>query len=392
MLLLIGILIYSCEKDPIGQQPIHNNKPSPVTNVEVQNIPGGAILTYKVPEDKDLLYIKAVYTLTNGVKSEQRSSLYNNYLKIEGYGSTSPQEVEVVAVDRYRNESEAVKTTIEPLTPPVLTIGESLGLIPDFGGVHAYWENSMKAEISVVLLKKDSNDEYVPLETFYSSMAEGNGTARGLDPIEGEFAVYIQDRWENRSETKYFSLTPIFERMFDKGKFQAINLTGDAGYVAGWEKNKMWDGQKGETLGYSSPGGTGIWPQSVTIDLGVTAQISRIRLYQRTGANDEYIFAEGNPMLFKVFGCQTLDMSGEWGNWDLLMDCESIKPSGLSFGMNSNEDVTRAKEGEDFTNSPLNPKVRYIRILVTRTWAGGDNFQIAELEVYGDDRNESEKK
>ena len=55
-------------------------------------------------------------------------------------------------------------------------------------------------------------------------------------------------------------------------------------------------------------------------------------------------------------------------------------------GQNSNEDVDRATNGEDFINSPLNAKVRFIRIKVTRTWAGGDNFQISELKIFGDNR------
>lgn len=384
--LILGIVLLSCDEEPRGQQPIHHNPPGPVSEVTVENIPGGAKITYNVPVDEDFLYVKAIYTLKDGIKSEHRSSLYNNYLTIEGFGSTDAQEVELVAVDRYRNESSPVKVTVNPLTPPVLTIGESLDLVADFGGVHAYWTNPTRADVGVTILIKDHNDEFVPLETFYSSMVDGDGAARGLDVEETEFGLYVQDRWENRSETKYFTLTPIFEDMFDKNKFQAIELPGDAPKgPGGWELQKIWDGVKGEN-GYSSQGGMGVWPQSITFDLGIVAQISRITLYQRTGGDDGYIFAEGNPRLFQIYGSETLDMTGNWDSWTLLMDCESIKPSGLPFGMKNNEDIERAKSGENFVNSPLNPKVRYLRILVTQTWSGGDNFQISELDIWGDNR------
>ncbi|MDR0724958.1 MAG: hypothetical protein LBF59_02980, partial [Prevotellaceae bacterium] len=95
---------------------------------------------------------------------------------------------------------------------------------------------------------------------------------------------------------------------------------------------------------------------------------------------------EGNLRIFEVWGCQTLDPTGSWDSWTKLMECESVKPSGLPLGENTNEDEAMARDGEDFINSPSNPKVRYIRIKVLRTWAGGDNFQITEIEVFGDNR------
>ena len=390
--LLVGLAFYSCKENTIGQQPLHHNTPDPVTDVQVQNIPGGAVLTYNLPDNEDLLYVKASYTLTNGEKSEQRSSLYNNGLIIEGFGDTLLHQVDVVAVDRSQNESAPVTVTIKPQTPPVWTIEESLQLVEDFGGVHAYWTNPTGAKISVVVLKKDANDEFVPLETFYSESTVGEGAARGLEAEEGEFQVYVRDKWLNRSKPQFHTLTPIYERMLDKGSFLAVNLPGDAAAVGGWEKHKMWDGQFGETLGYSSPGGgtnAGL-PHSVTIDLGVVARLSRIKVYQRTGNSDDYIFNEGNPREFRVYGCETIDMSGGWESWDLMMECESIKPSGYNRGMNSSDDVRRAKEGEDFECSPLNPKVRYIRLYVMSSWSGGSNFQIAELDIFGDDRSESD--
>lgn len=52
----------------------------------------------------------------------------------------------------------------------------------------------------------------------------------------------------------------------------------------------------------------------------------------------------------------------------------------------SDEDVAVATNGEDFAFPSSNPKIRYIRIKVTQTWAGGDNFQIMELDIFGDNR------
>ena len=382
ILIALGLITFACNEEPIGQQPIDNIPPEAVSDVKVENIPGGAILTYMLPQDEDLLYVKAVYSLKDSLISETRSSLYSDTLKVEGFGDTKEQQVKLIAVDRSRNESPEVLATIAPLEAPVVTIGKTLSLVPDFGGVHSYWENPTRAEISTIILQKDQNDEYVPLETFYSSMVDGDGATRGMDTIASDFGIYVQDRWENQSDIKYFTLTPIYETEFDPVKFKAVELPGDAGSVNGWAKSNMWDGTTGDN-GYSSIGGTGVWPHFVTIDLGVTGQLSRLRIFQRLG---DYIFGEGNPRKFEVWGCQTLDPTGSWDSWTKLMDCTSVKPSGLPMGQNTNEDIELATNGEDFICDPMNPKVRYIRIKVTQTWAGGDNFQISELEVYGDNR------
>lgn len=382
MLIVFGFIAFACKQEPIGQNPIDSISPGPVSNVKVINTAGGAILTFILPTDEDLLYVKAVYSLKAGVMSEVRSSLYKDTLKIAGFGDTLIHQIKLIAVDRSRNESSEVVVTIKPLTSSVVSIGQTLNLVSDFGGIHGYWKNPTRAEVSVVIQKEDKNKEYVPIATFYSTVIAGDGASRGMDTIPSKFAVYVQDRWENRSEIKYFTLTPFFEAMFDRLKFRVVDLPGDAGDFPGWPKSAMFDNVFGDN-GYSSPSGSGGWPHTFTFDLGVTAKLSRLKLYQRLGA---YIYTAGNPRNFEVWGCQTLDPSGNWNSWTKLMDCISIKPSGLPISINSNEDVDRATNGEDFINSPLNPKVRYIRIKVTRTWAGGDNLQISELQCFGDNR------
>jgi hypothetical protein len=90
---------------------------------------------------------------------------------------------------------------------------------------------------------------------------------------------------------------------------------------------------------------------------------------------------------FEIWGC--LDepaASGDWSSWTLLADCESIKPSGLPAPQNTDEDIARATNGEDFIIPIDAQPVRFLRFLVKRTWADGGNFQIGEVEIYGDNR------
>lgn len=382
----LGLIGWSCSEAPIGQQSIDSVAPGAVSNVEVKNIPGGAILSYTLPDDEDLLYVKALYNLKDGM-AEAKSSLYNDTIKVLGFGDTEPREVSIIAVDRSRNESAPVKVTVNPEEPPVLTIGKTLNLVQDFGGVQGQWVNKNRDEVTVHIVQEDEYGDYQPLETFYTTVVDGRGAARGLDTIPVNFGIYVKDRWGNVSPTLYKELTPMFETSFDRSKWADAKLPNDIGDTQGWNISRIWDNIYGPgDNGFSSPGGTGVWPQSITIDLGTVGKISRLLLYQR---GDVYVFAEGNPKIFEVYGAKEYDPTGNWDSWTLLGSFESVKPSGLPLGQHSAEDDAVAlTTGEDFI-MPLDvPAVRWIRIKVIRTWAGGDNFQIGELFVFGDNRSE----
>lgn len=153
--ILSVLLLIACSEEERTFVKTDSVAPQPVSNVEVTNIPGGAILKYTLPDDEDLLCVKANYELKSGVSSEVKASLFVDTLKIEGFGTEDERIVELVAIDRSLNESSPVKVTVKPLEAPVVTIGRTLKLIADFGGVHAYWDNPGRSEISVILEQKD---------------------------------------------------------------------------------------------------------------------------------------------------------------------------------------------------------------------------------------------
>ena len=388
LIALLGVSFFSaCDEEPIGQQPMDSTPPGKISNVSVRSIAGGAVFRYSLPADEDLLCIKAVYSIDGKTFVETKASAYVDSLMIRGFGNTLPYQVKLISVDKSRNESEAHVETITPLTPDVITIFESMDVVPDFGGLMVTWDNPNRSDISVNVEIEDHNNEYVPMETFYSSMQNGKSSIRGMDTIPFNFRTYVRDHWGNRSEMRYDVIVPIYETKFDRAKFAKVTTPGDIHpYNGDYDIHRIWDGNMGGDPCYSSPAGTGIWPQSVSFDLGVVGKISRFRLYQRT-SQTAYIFHEGNMRNFEVWGCETFNPSQEgWGQWTKLIECESIKPSGFALGLLSLEDEAQARNGEDFISDPNNPPVRYIRILCKRTWADGANFQIGEVEIYGDNR------
>src|SRR4051794_26451510 len=97
------LMLFSCTKIEKGQFPIEHDAPGQVTNVKVANVAGGANISYTIPTDNDLLYVKVIYKLDDGRIMEQKASAYANSLKVEGIGKSFEQEVELICGDRSKN-------------------------------------------------------------------------------------------------------------------------------------------------------------------------------------------------------------------------------------------------------------------------------------------------
>src|SRR5690606_32296792 len=103
--------------------PRDTTPPGKITNVRVENINGGAILYYTLPNDNDLLGAKAVYTFSESEEPlEVYASAFKDSVVLEGYNDTNEHIVQLYAVDKSNNLSEPTPVPIRPLTPPVSLI------------------------------------------------------------------------------------------------------------------------------------------------------------------------------------------------------------------------------------------------------------------------------
>jgi hypothetical protein len=377
-IILLSVLLFGCTEEKRPEIIMDNIPPDPVTNVQVRNMPGGAVLKYQLPENEDLLYVKALYSLKEGHQAEVKTSLYCDSLTISGFGNEDEREVQLVAVDRSKNESVPTIVTIKPQEPPVLAIGRTLRLYPDFGGIHIYWENPNRAEISVILEKKDHNGEYEQIDRFYSSVVDGDVASRGMDTITDDFRVYVQDRWENQSAPLDTILTPLYETKFDRTKFRALNLEGDEPTAHGWVVPNLFDGNT--STGVHTAENSPNWPQWVSFEIGIKGKISRIKVWQR---RDNFEYRHGNLKHFEIWGTNDGGNLLGWDAWTKIMDCVGFKPSGLPVGELSNEDKAYAAAGEEFIAPIDAPAVQYLRLKAIESWAGTHFLHVMEIEIYG---------
>ncbi len=66
LILVSAGLLQACtekENNPISPA---TGKPGQVTEVAVVNEPGGAVISYRIPNQAEVISVKAVYTLSNG--------------------------------------------------------------------------------------------------------------------------------------------------------------------------------------------------------------------------------------------------------------------------------------------------------------------------------------
>ncbi len=84
--------------------------PGVVSNIKVTNLAGAALITYTLPDNENLLYVKALYTL-NGQQKEVKVSMFQKKLLVEGFGNTEERNIELYAVSRSEVASEPVSVT-----------------------------------------------------------------------------------------------------------------------------------------------------------------------------------------------------------------------------------------------------------------------------------------
>lgn len=378
LLLLVAGLFNSCYKeDERGQYPTDKVPPGEIESPQVKNVPGGAIISYVIPDDEDLLYVKAIYTLDNGTVMEQKASAYASSLKIEGIGKSRDVSVTLIAGDRSKNESKPVVLTAHPLDSPIYAILNSIKAYDDFGGIRLTWENPNKADVVLAVTTNNDAGESVIAQNFYTNSEAGNGNLRGYPSEPREFGFYIRDRWGNMTDTIKNNFLPLFEEEV-KGKFSRWNPTGIPYLVYGsYNIENLWDNNIATF--YLQTGITK--PHSFTLDMGWNVKFSRIKIWQRQGAT--LVYATQAARNFQIWGSATPFVSDDFAGWTKIGDFESYKPSGSPLGTVTTDDLNYAIAGQDFNVDPSAPPVRYLRFVIQETWSKDAAVAFGEMKFFG---------
>lgn len=379
------LVISGCKRDVINS-PIEKNtgKPGVLSNINIKNESGQAVITYALPNDDDLLYVKAVYEIRPGVKREIVSSYYNNQLIADGFGSAGERELKLYCVNRSEVSSEPIIVTVNPTKPPVELVYESLKIIPGFGGPNIKFSNDPKAAVIIVpLMDTLNNGTWVNLDKIYTQSAAGNLTIRGLKSKPTKFGFMVMDRFQNITDTLVKELTPYSEIKLDRGKFRNLPLPGDAALAYGTLVSQLWDGNYDQARWPCTYTAESVAePQTITIDLGVTKALSRFIIIPRTEDGTNF-YVRGNIKDYEIWGTNNPSADGSYNSWTLLGSKSVVKPSGLPPGTETGEDLDYAKKGWEMEFEPGQPPYRYLRLKCLKNWQNAYFMMMTQIEVYG---------
>lgn len=385
VVLIIGgmIGVQSCKQES-EHMPIHNvgGKPKGIINPRVENFAGSAQINYELPEDKDLLYVKAVYEIRPGVTREVKVSFYSNLIEVDGFAREGTFDVSLYTVGRNEKLSDPVVVEVAPKKPPVIKVFESVEVLEGWGGATVLLTNEDEESMTVDVLTTNDQGDLIVAETFYTNMKEAKLPVRGFDAELRRFGVVVRDHWNNRSDTLFAEVTPWLEELIPK-PFVKVDLPTDytQPHNSGTARLELiWDG-KYTSPDYVSVPGHGV-PQWFTFDMKVQAKLSRVVLFNRT--QERFLYNSGAVKRWEIYGSNDPNPNGSFDDsWTLLMECQSIKPSGLPPGENTEEDRVYAAAGEEFVFPEDTPPVRYLRWKVYENWGNVTHVNIVEIDLFG---------
>ncbi len=383
-LVMFGLLwLWGCTKKV--NEPISKSlgKPMQVTEVKVENMAGGALISYRIPNQEDIISVKATYTLETGKKMEAVASIYENKINISGFNDEKPHEVLLYTVNRAQETSEPVSCTVQPLESPLSLVSKTMFIQGDFGGARYSWSNNLKSPLTFEFFTLDSLGRMALVRIINSQLAEGAQSLRGYKPLPRPFGVVVKDNFGNRSDTIFPTgrlITPLYEEKLAKSRMRIMRLGNDQNFTNfEGSDQKMIDDDR-TSFGHSPSSSL---PAPFTIDLGVVAKVSRLVIFQRLFSNSYYNW--GNPKAFDLYvRTSAPSQSGDWQEWTKIMDTEIIKPSGGASGTVTDDDLRAAEAGHEFTFNLSQEPVRYIRIVVKSTWGSTTFTHPAEIDVFGE--------
>ncbi|GAP72691.1 hypothetical protein SAMD00024442_4_39 [Candidatus Symbiothrix dinenymphae] len=387
------LLFSACSEDPIGQYSIDSTPPQPISNPRVSNFSGGATITYDLPDEVDLLYVRAQFTLPSGQKQDIKVSSFSNALTVKGFARSQEYKLQLVTVDRSQNESTPVEVTIHPDDAFIFDLINSLDYEIARGGFKVKWENALQEEARVTFLKKNQAGVYEQIETFYTSEKNAQRTIRGQEAVPTTFAVFARDTYNNYTDTLEFPLEPLYEQRIDNKNFREMPKLPAFVLYSGWSSTTLdviWDDVTFAPVAYQvyyirpTEGISAYF----TLDLGVKVKLSRFKFWGRA----DFYFRLHNAYDFYLMGTNDVSVAqnsastdADWGG--PLINCISHRPSGSDATVipeEGDDDYAYAKAGEEFEFTGDEPAVRYIRFRVRSTWGGTNGLHVAELHFWGE--------
>jgi len=351
---------------------------------------GGGVISYQLPSDSDILFVRAEYTNSLGFDVYRVSSSHNNSIEIDGLNQNTPINVRLFVVDENENISQPVEVEFTPLPSFIYLVQESISITPDLGGIKIEWENIAEKTVYVHLHIVNSSDEEIRILS--SNSASESIFVRGLDSVEMTFLTKVEDFDGNITELEEkATLTPIFEEMIDKSSWTLVSgLSVDGNQWEG-QTSFFWDDVVDTVesdfdnsyfiIWRDANGGTLDWPLDIVIDLNKTVRIHRFKVWQRAfwyngPADTPYYYQAENLRSFDLYA------SNNSVDWILLGQFDIGNPAD-SEGNIPQDFIESAAEGHDFDLDGVSDEFRYLKFSITSNYGSDTYVHGSEITLWG---------
>ena len=386
ILLISLVILFGCKDDENGD----STPPGSLSVEDITPTNGGGIISYLLPDDSDVLFVRAEYTNSLGVDVYRVSSSHNNYIEIDGLNQNTPVQVRLFVVDENENLSQPVEVEFTPLPSFIYLVQESISITPDLGGVKLEWENVAEKTVYVHLhIVSDDNEE---IRILSSNSSSENIFVRGLESVEMTFLTKVEDFDGNITDLEEkATLTPLFEEMIDKSTWTLVNQLSVNGNAWEGETTAFWDDvvDTAETNSDNSyfiiwrdqNGGTLNWPLDIVISLNKNVRVHRFKVWQRafwyggpTGV--PYYYQEENMRSFDLFASNNLT------DWTLLGQFDIGDPSDEN-GNIPQDFIDAAANGHDFNLDGVSDTFRYLKFSITSNYGSDTYVHGSEITLWG---------
>ena len=388
-LLLIPLFVFvavACSDNEDGD----TTPPGVLTVDMVTPTNGGGIINYTLPDDNDILYVKAEYTNSNGVDVSRASSSYNNSIEIDGLNQTTALTITLYVVGENFNQSAPIFVELIPLESFIYLVQESIELAADLGGFRITWDNIESKTVYVYVHINDGTEEEVRILS--SDNAQESIAVRGLPSTEISISTRVQDFDENTTTLEEKgTLTPLFEEVIDKSTWTLLASQSVNGNEWEGDSTNFWDDVI-DTTGNNSDnsyfmiwrdlnGGSLNWPLDLVINLNKNVKITRFSVWQRAfwynGPSDvPYYFQEENMKSFTIYASNDAQVWQELGQFDIgdPRDSEGNIPAAA---------LESAANGHEFELDAVSEAFRYLKFSVTSNYGSETYVNGSEITLYG---------
>ena len=377
----------------LGCNENENQDSTPPGSLTIESVTptnGGGILTYSLPNDSDILFVRAEYTNSLGNDVYRVSSSHNNSIEIDGLNQNTPISVRLFVIDENENISEPTDVEFTPLPSFIYLVQESISISPTLGGVNIEWENIAEKTVYVHLHIVNAGEEEIRILS--SDKEFENISVRGLESVEMTFLTKVEDFDGNITDLEEkATISPLFEEMIDKSTWTLMSQLSVDGNAWEGETDNFWDDivDTAETNADNSyfiiwrdaNGGVLNWPLDIVINLNKNVKIHRLKVWQRafwyngpTGI--PYYYQEENIRSFDLYASENSQ------DWILLGQYDIGDPSDQD-GNIPQDFIDAAANGHDFDLEGVSDKFRYLKFSITSNYGSDTYVHGSEITLWG---------